>query len=374
MDNPRTHATSSSTDRPRPRAALESLEPYTSAFASEQPPLYRSSSNESPWGPSERVLAAVAEAIAQGNRYPTLHADDLVDALAVHVGLTPEQIAVGDGSLSLLTYVLLAYTNHGDEVIYSWRSYEAYPITIAAVGGAARPIANTHDGRHHLDHMAAAITDRTSAIIVCSPNNPTGAAVTHAEIVRFLHEVPPHVVLVIDQAYADFASSHADADPIRSSELLEHYPNVVILHTFSKSYGLAGFRVGYMLGAAALTEKVKAIQPPFPVSRPAIAAALAALADQNARHRTIDAVMAQRAAVTELITAAGLPVIESQANFLWLPLAEHSDAFARECSQARIAVRCFSGEGVRISLGEPGLPDALRQVLEAYSAQGLASK
>jgi histidinol-phosphate aminotransferase len=367
MDN-KMHPGNPQADRPRARSVIESLDPYTRAFASTQPPLYRSSSNESPWGPSQNVADAVAEAITQGNRYPTLHADDLLDSLAQHLNLSVEQIAVGDGSLSLLTYLLLAFTNHGDDVIYSWRSYEAYPITIAAAGGVARPIANTHDGRHDLDHMAAAVTERTSAIIVCSPNNPTGATVTHSEIVRFLTMVPPRVVVVIDQAYADFASSHSHADPIRTSELLERYPNVVILHTFSKSYGLAGFRVGYMLGAAALTQNVKAIQPPFPVSRPAIAAALAGLRDQDGRHRTIQAVIAQRSAIAAMIIAAGLPVTESQANFLWLPLAESSDAFARACSAARIAVRCFSGEGVRISLGEPGLPDALRDVLAAYGA------
>jgi len=365
MDTSRTHLGTSSPDRPRAREVIESLDPYTRAFTLEQPPLYRSSSNESPWGPSDLVITAVTEAISQGNRYPTLHADDLIDALAEHTAVTAQQIAVGDGSLSLLTYILLAYTYPGDEIIYSWRSYEAYPITIAAAGGVARPIANTHDGHHNLDHMAAAVSDHTSAIIICSPNNPTGAAATHTEVVRFLNMVPSHVVVVIDEAYGDFAPQRAD--PIRSSELLERYSNVVTLHTFSKSYGLAGFRVGYMLSAAALAENVRAIQPPFPVSRPAIAAAIAALGDQESRHHAIEAVITQRHAVAAMITAAGLTVIESQANFIWLPLADRSDAFARACSQARIAVRCFSGEGVRISLGEPGLPDALHQVLKTYT-------
>ncbi|TAM71127.1 MAG: aminotransferase class I/II-fold pyridoxal phosphate-dependent enzyme [Microbacteriaceae bacterium] len=362
------HAVSSTSDHPRARAAIQALQPYSRAFAGEVAPDYRSSSNEAPWPPPESVVDAAVTAVKNGNRYPTLHADDLIDAVADANDVTPGWVAVGDGSLSLLTYLLLAYINRGDEVVHAWRSYEAYPITIVAAGGAAVPVANSSDGTHDLPAMAAAVTDHTVAIIVCAPNNPTGATVGHAELVEFLGSVPPRVIVILDQAYADFADTQIDNDPVRAQELLEQHANLVILRTFSKSYGLAGLRVGYLLANPAIAKQVKAIQPPFPVSAPAIAAAIVSLAESDARRRTIDAVIHQRTALTALLRHANLPVIDSAANFLWLPLAERAEEFASACSRARIAVRCFTNEGVRISLGEPGLVEAVRQVIESQAS------
>lgn len=359
-------ATSPTPSRPQPRPEIAALPAYSRAFAADEPPRYRSSSNESPWGPPDSVVAAASAAAATANRYPRLHADDLIAAIASYHGLPPAQVAVGDGSLSLMTYALLAYTARADEVVHSWRSYEAYPIAITAAGGVPVPVDNAHDGRHDLPAMAAAVTARTAAVIVCSPNNPTGSAVTHDELSAFLRAVPSRVLVILDEAYGDFAADGTDAP--RSIDLLERHENLVVLRTFSKSYALAGLRVGWLIGHPDVVKPITAIQPPFPVSAPAIAAAIAALSDQASRRRTIDAARGQRTELTSVLRRAGLPVTDSSANFVWLPLAEGAESFARACSNARIAVRCFPGEGVRISLGEPGLVDAVREALRAMAA------
>lgn len=345
-----------------PRAAVRTLPPYSKAFAQAVPPIFRASSNESPFPTSVKVLEAIDDAIHAGNRYPVLHGDDLVAALSKYYGVDASRITVADGSLTLMTQILQTYITNGDELIYSWRSYEAYPIAAVAVGATGVPVANAADGGHDLEAMAAAVTPKTRAIIVCSPNNPTGVAVGKAELLAFLKAVPSNVLVLLDEAYWDFAD-----EPMDGAQLLDNFANLVVLRTFSKSYGLAGLRAGYALAAPAIIEAVRAIQPPFPVNAVAAAAAQAALEAQDERVKLLETVKQQRAELEQGIKECGLPVAHSQSNFIWIPLGDDSQQLAAQCADAGIAVRCFAGEGVRVSLGEDGIVRALMAVIKAFA-------
>lgn len=347
----------------QPRAAVRTLPPYSKAFAAAVPPVYHASSNESPFPTAPAVLAAIDHAAHAGNRYPVLHGDDLIAALAEFYGVGVEHIAVGDGSLTLMTQILQTYINHGDELIFSWRSYEAYPIAAVAVGAVGVPVPNAADGGHDLDAMVAAITPRTRALIVCSPNNPTGVAVEKDALIKFLDAVPADVLVLLDEAYWDFSD-----EPLDGVTLLDAYTNLVVLRTFSKSYGLAGLRAGYALADASIIEAVRAIQPPFPVNAVGAAAARAALGVQDERHELIETINQQRATLEQKIGELGLPIVHSQSNFIWIPLGQASQALAARCADAGIAVRCFEDEGVRVSLGEDGIVEALLHVVSAFNS------
>lgn len=347
------------------RAELAAVPVYSSALASAVPVRMRASSNEAPDGLSPLVQDAVLERLRRPNRYPVLGGVDLIGALAERLGADPAEIAVADGSLSLLNYALLSHVTPGSRVVIPWRSYEAYPICVLTAGAEPVRVANRPDGGHDLEAMIAAVDDRTAAMILCSPNNPTGVALTHDDIADVLRRVPDHVLVVLDEAYLDFDDR---PERPRGRELVAVHPNLLLLRTFSKAYGLAGLRVGYGLGHPDVIAATRKILPPFPVAALSVAAALAAL-DDDAHHDAIVAgVHAQRAVLVDLVTATGLPVCRTEANFVWLPLGRRSAELGALCADAGISTRVFDGEGVRISLGEPGLIEILREVLPKFPA------
>ena len=238
-------------------------------------PAYKISSNENPYPPLPSVVDVVARAAQQMNRYPDMAATGLVQAIATHVGVDPDQVAVGTGSVGVLGQILAATCGEGDEVVHAWRSFEAYPILIQLSGATGVPVPLAPGGRHDLPAMAAALTDRTRLVLVCTPNNPTGPAVHAAELETFLDAVPADVLVVIDEAYVEFVRDSQAPDALA---ILRARPNVAVLRTFSKAYGLAGLRVGYALAGPDVAAALRKTAVPFGVSMLAQEAAIASLA------------------------------------------------------------------------------------------------
>lgn len=324
------------------------------------------SSNENPYEPLPSVLEALAQALPTSvNRYPSIAAPELTAALADRLGVAPETLAFGAGSVEVASQLITALAGAGDEVMYAWRSFEAYPILVQLAGATPVQVALDADGRHDLSAMADAITDRTRLIFVCNPNNPTGTVVTHAEVEAFLARVPERVLVVLDEAYVHF---NVDADSAVGIEFFKRFPNVAVLHTFSKAYGLAGLRLGYAVAQPDVAEALRKAAIPFGLSALAQAGGVASLAAEGELQDRVDVLVGERGRVLTALRAAGIPVVDSQANFVWLPVGEASDGIAEVFAARGISVRCFSGDGIRISVGARHENDAVIEVLEAAAA------
>ena len=310
-------------------------------------------SNETPYPPLPYVVSRIAEAAADANRYPDTNSTAVVQALAAKYGVAAERVKVGCGSVSLCTQLVQAVADADEEVIYAWRSFEAYPI-IAAVSGASSVQVPLTDGHvHDLDAMLERITGKTRLIFVCNPNNPTGTTVGRDALVRFLRAVPPDVVVALDEAYREFVT---DADVPDGLTLLDEFPNVVVLRTFSKAYGLAGLRVGYAIaGDPAVATAIAQTQVPFAVTTVAQAAALASLEPEAERElmQRVAGIVAERSRVHAALLDLGYPVPPSQANFVWLPLGDRTVEWAAGCEQRGVIVRGFAGSGVRVTVSSP---------------------
>lgn len=311
-------------------------------------------SNEVPYGPLPGVAEAVAEAASQLHRYPDMGVLALREALGKHYDVDPARIVTGCGSVALVEHLAKATAVPGDEVLYSWRSFEAYPIITAGTGAAAVQVPNTAEHAHDLVAMAAAVTDRTRLVMVCSPNNPTGTAVRRAELERFLDAVPESTLVVLDEAYREFVT---DPDVPDGLVAAGDRPNVAVLRTLSKAWGLAGIRVGWLAAPAPVAEAVRAVVTPFSTSVVAQAGALAALDAAEEMQRRVDLVVAERTRVHAQMSGLVDRVPDTQANFVWLPLGERSTAFARGCEARGVIVRPFAGDGVRVTIGTPGEND-----------------
>lgn len=324
------------------------------------------SSNENPYEPLPSVLEALARALpASVNRYPSIAAPELTAALATRLGVAPETLAFGAGSVEVASQLITALAGAGDEVMYAWRSFEAYPILVQLAGATPVQVALDADGRHDLSAMADAITDRTRLIFVCNPNNPTGTVVTHDEVEEFLARVPERVLVVLDEAYLHF---NGDADSAVGIEFFTRFTNVAVLHTFSKAYGLAGLRLGYAVAQPDVADALRKAAIPFGLSALAQAGGVASLAAEGELQDRVDVLVEERGRVVTALRAAGIPVLDSQANFVWLPVGEMSDGMAGVFAARGISVRCFSGDGIRISVGARHENDAVIEVLEAAAA------
>ncbi|MEO8889339.1 MAG: histidinol-phosphate transaminase [Jatrophihabitantaceae bacterium] len=307
-------------------------------------------SNETPYPLLPHVIERIAAAAADANRYPDNGSAELTAAVASRFGVDPARVAVGCGSVSLCTQLVQAVADADDEVIYGWRSFEAYPI-IVAVSGASSIQVPLRDHVHDLDAMADAITGKTRLIFLCNPNNPTGTAVRRDELIAFLRRVPENVVVALDEAYREFVT---DADVPNGSTLLSEHPNLVVLRTFSKAYGLAGLRVGYAIAAdPALASALRQTQVPFAVTTVAQQAALACLepeAEGQLMER-VGEIVAERDRVHAELLAMGYDVPPTEANFVWFPLGPASIDWAAGCEQRKVIVRAFAGSGVRVTIG-----------------------
>jgi histidinol-phosphate aminotransferase len=320
---------------------------------------YKTSSNENPYPPLPGVLDVVAQAAQRMNRYPDMAATALVEAIAAHVGVEADRVAVGTGSVGVLGQILAATCGEGDEVVHAWRSFEAYPIMIQLAGARGVPVPLAAGGRHDLPAMAAAVTDRTRLGLVCTPNNPTGPAVHAAELEEFLDAVPPDVLVVIDEAYVEFVRDPQVPDAVA---IHRRRPNVAVLRTFSKAYGLAGLRVGYAVAAPEIADALRKTAVPFGVSAIAQDAAIASLAAYDELKVRVDALVSQRERVLAELREQGWTVPDSEANFVWLELGEQTSGFAQMAESAGVVVRPFAGAGARCTVAEPEASDRLLDV------------
>jgi histidinol-phosphate aminotransferase len=324
---------------------------------------YKLSSNENPYPPLPGVVEAAHRAVDVMNRYPDMGNTALYDALSARLQVPAGNVAAATGSVALIYQLLTAFCEPGDEVVHAWRSFEAYPIAIAAAAATSVAVPVTADGRHDLDAMAAAITPRTRAVMVCTPNNPTGPAVTQTELDGLLGQVPERVLVVVDEAYVEFVRMDDKVDGI--STYREH-PQVVVFRTFSKAYGLAGFRVGYAVAQEPVAAALRAVSLPFGVSGVAQAAAIASLEAEPALFERVDALVAERARVYAGLREAGWDVPEPQGNFVWFQLGDRTADFAAAADELGIVVRPFAGDGARVSIGEDEANDRLLELARSF--------
>ena len=309
-------------------------------------------SNETAYPVLPYVVERIAEVAANANRYPDAGAVRLTETLAAKHDLPPSQVVVGCGSVALCQQLVQIVADDGDEVLYPWRSFEAYPIITSVAGARSVQVALKADQSFDLDAVAAAVTQRTRLVFVCTPNNPTGTVVTREALIKLLDAVPSTTLVAVDEAYREFVTGPAAVD---ARSVLDR-PNVVVLRTFSKAYGLAGMRVGYALaGDPAVATALRQTQIPFAVSQVAQEAALASLEPDAEKQllARVDEVVAERSRVYDALVGFGYAVPPTQANFVWLPLAEHTDDFVNRAADNRLLVRPYGQDGVRVTVAAP---------------------
>jgi histidinol-phosphate aminotransferase len=363
----------------RPRPAVEALPAYrpgrNPADLAREIGVERAvklASNEVAFPPLPAVVEALAAAAGESNRYPDNGAVVLTQALAERYDVDPAQVVTGCGAVMLCQQLAQSYNDPGTSIAFAWRSFEMYPL-LAQVAGARSIQVPLMPGRpggpadtHDLEALAAAIDATTRLVFVCNPNNPTGTAVRAPELERFLDAVPVETLVVLDEAYREFVTDTAVPDGL---QLMRGRPNVAVLRTFSKAWGLAGLRVGYLIAEdPAVADAVRRTHVPFSVSMLAQAAAVAALASDDEVRRRCAAVTAERERLTAALRERGLDVADSQANFVWLPLGERTAEVAAALEARAVITRPFPGDGIRVTVGAPDEDDVFLAALDEVLA------
>jgi histidinol-phosphate aminotransferase len=327
-------------------------------------------SNESCFAPLPSVVDAAAGVLGGANRYPDPSYAALRRALADRYGIPPGRIALGNGSCDILLAAGDALLEPGAEVVYAWPAFSVYPHLAAASGARAIEVPLDDEDRHDLDAIATEVTVATRLVLICNPNNPTSTAVSLEEVEALLRRVPGHVCVILDEAYCEFALTLGDT--YASLELLRRHPNLVLLRTFSKVYGLAGLRVGYALcGAEDFRVAVDQVRQPFYLNAAAQAAAVEALRHQDEVERRVTATIAARLDMEDRVRALGLWVAQSDANFIWLHLPEGVDeAEVVEGLKSRgVLVRAGSSLGrdgsLRVTVGTAAENERFTEALAA---------
>lgn len=332
----------------RLRPEMDALPAYTPGRT--VPGAIKIASNETVDGPLPSVREAIVKAMDNINRYPDNGYAALRERLAAYVGFAPNQISVGCGSVSLCQQLIQITASVGDEVLFAWRSFEIYPLQVRTAGATPVPVPLT-DYTHDLDAMLAAITDRTRLIFVCNPNNPTSTVVDPVKLAEFVAKVPPHILVVLDEAYVEYIRDGLLPD---SLALVRKHSNVVVLRTFSKAYGLAGLRIGYAVAHEDIVTALGKVYVPFTATSVSQAAAVACLDAADELLARTDAVVAERARVSAALRDAGFELPDSQANFVWLPLSPEDTAdFVDAAADNKLLVRPYGGEGVRVTVTVP---------------------
>jgi histidinol-phosphate aminotransferase len=328
------------------------------------PRVARLASNESPHPPLPSVLAALAGSGSGLHRYPDATGAPLREAIGEFTGLSADHVVAGPGSVALCRLLLETAAGPTDEVVYAWRSFEAYPQLTGLAGATPVPVPLTASAEHDLIAMAGAVTAATRLVFICSPNNPTGPVVSAEGLTRFLDAVPADLLVVFDEAYGEYVDAEAGVPDALA--LLGAHPNVVVLRTFSKAYGLAGARLGYALAQPELASLLRSAQVPFAVSGPAAAAGIAGLAAsaQAELRERVGAVAARRTRTRDWLRAAGVDVPAAQGNFVWLPLGDRAVPVATALEEQGVFTRPFAGDGIRITIGDEDEMALLREVLE----------
>ena len=339
------------------RAKIEALPAYVQGKS--LPDAVKLSSNENPYPPLESVLQATHERLSRFNLYPDMGAIELRERIAARHGVRLEEVSVGAGSVEVLSQLINASADEGDEVIFAWRSFEAYPILIQVAGAEPVRVPLTADERHDLDAMAAAVTERTRLILICTPNNPTGTTVHADELERFMAKVPEDVLVVIDEAYVHFDNDPKSVDGL---DFFRRYPNIAVLHTFSKAYGLAGLRVGYAIGHKRILDAARSTAVPLSVTAQSEEAALTSLAAEDELLARVRTIAERRDRLAAALRAQGWAVPDAQGNFVWLATGEQTMDAAALFEDGGCIVRPFAGDGIRISVGEEESVEKVLQI------------
>jgi histidinol-phosphate aminotransferase len=318
--------------------------------------------NETPFGPLPSVISAITAAAAQSHRYPDPLSAELAGELAGRLDVPADNLVVGAGSVAFIQAILAAVAEPGANVIYAWRSFELYSL-LAGLAGLASVRVPLVAERHDLEAMSAAVDARTRLVMVCNPNNPTGTAVTKEALVSFLDSVPAGCLVVLDEAYGEYMRC-----PGPGAELFRDRPNLIVLRTFSKAYGLAGLRVGYMLAHSYITSRIRNMCLPFGVSHVAQAAAVASLRAERELLDRVTLTVAERTRVRAALLARGYVVPPSEANFVWIRLGRETTSFAARCAHAGVNVQPYPGEGVRVTIGSAEDNEAFLAATAAGSA------
>lgn len=361
-----------------PRPVLNQLPTYQTG----KPPVaapgltpYKLASNENPYAPVPQVLEALAAAATAETvqRYPETTYLKLRELISQTYDVPVDDVTVGAGSLGVLTGLIQTFAGTNDdgaqdEVIIPWRSFEAYPIVIRAAGAKDVQVPLAADGTMDLDGMLAAITERTRVIMLCTPNNPTGTVETIQALREFIQQVPEHILVAIDGAYLEFVRNR----DVNYFELYREFSNVAVLRTFSKAHGLANMRVGYAVAAPQISLPLKVVLPAFATSSVGVEAAYTSLAHLDEVLANTEKVVAERARVWQAFHELGYNPPVTEANFVWLPLGELSQAFSDACDAQALSVRAFHPEGVRVTVGEVEANDRVIQVATDF-AQRLKS-
>jgi histidinol-phosphate aminotransferase len=310
-------------------------------------------SNETPWGPPPDVLEVAQRALEGLNRYPDPQKSLLRRRIAERCDVSPAMVAVGNGSCEILLAAAEAMLEPGAEVVYAWPSFSMYPHLAALTGARPITVPLDADGRHDLEAMAREVTHATRLVLVCNPNNPTATALPPAEIDALLAALPRHVAVIVDEAYVEFSTLQ---DPDESLDLVRRHPNLVVLRTFSKVYGLCGLRAGYALGPEGFRLAVDRVRQPFSVNALAQAAAAEALQHQDEVERRVERTAIERLHVDSELEERGLETTDSQANFSWFSLGERDDVeVMRGLAERGVIVRAGTALGqagwIRVTYG-----------------------
>jgi histidinol-phosphate aminotransferase len=337
--------------------------------------LVKLASNETPYPPHPQVLEAVAHAAKNLNRYPDPSGTKLRQAIADRTGVQTSHVTLGNGSCEILLAAAQAMLEPGAEIVYAWPSFSMYPQLAAMTGARAIEVPLTADQKHDLEAMGREVTAATRILLICNPNNPTATAHTAEELDAFIASIPRHVAVIVDEAYVEFQTLQ---DPDTTLELLDKHPNVVLLRTFSKVYGLCGLRVGYGLGPVAFKSACDRVRQPFSVNLLAQAAATEALKHQDEVAKRVELTAVERIHIESELEDRGLTLTDSQANFAWVSFGEKSEAdVMKGLGERGVIIRSgtdLGGPGwARVTYGTRRENDAFLAALdEALAAAGPA--
>ncbi|AOR29946.1 hypothetical protein BFF78_01590 [Streptomyces fodineus] len=335
------------------------------------PVLHRLALNESPYPPLPSVREAMQRAVAQAHRYPQFHPDDLTERIAAWCQVTSDRVAVGSGSVGVALQLLHAVVRPGDTVVHAWRTFDAYPLLAAMVRARPVPVPLSPDGHQDLGALLAALDHRTRVVVLCNPHNPTGSLITADALLAFLRQAPRHVTVLLDEAYVEFARDTSLPD---SPALLDAHPNLLVLRTFSKAYGLAALRVGYALGAPDLMARIRRQQLPFGINAVATAAVKASLRAEGELRLRVDTVVAERERLRRELVSLGWRIHPGHANSIWLAAPDPIDEGAAALTEAGVLARHYPGEGLRLTVGNRNANDTVLTALAGLRAHQSASR
>ena len=342
-------------------------------------PVIKLASNENPLGPSPMAIEAIRTAASQVNLYPDNDSVDLRQELARRLGLRTEQILLADGSLGLLDVVARTLAGPGLNCITSERSFISYPIVTGAAGAELITLPMRQD-TYDLEAIASAINDKTRVVFLANPNNPTGTMFDADATDAFLRRVPDHVLVVLDEAYYDFARYFAAQRGITYTRSLDHVragrPNLLVLRTFSKAHGLAGLRLGYGCGNPELLQYFNRVRNAFSVSALAEAAGLAAIRDEAHIRRSVENNAAGAAWLLDRFVELGLRAVPTSANFVYFEIDDSADAFAQRMQNEGVIVRSLVPwgipNGIRVTIGTPHQNEKFLAALKKIMRQAVA--